>query len=66
MCEYCTIEDYVGEIIPFKVKVDGTRQNYEIYILDDLDYEQYSLTIDGTFSEIRIGIKYCPMCGRSL
>lgn len=66
MCKYCEIEDYSGENIPFDIKVDGTKQHYEVSILDDLDYGQTSLQIDGTFSDLRIKILFCPMCGKRL
>ncbi|PLS19524.1 hypothetical protein CVD28_03660 [Bacillus sp. M6-12] len=68
MCKYCEIEEceYEGELIPFDKKVDGTKQHYEVSILQDIEYEQMSLRIDGTFSDLRIKIKFCPMCGKEL
>lgn len=66
MCQYCNIEDYYGEDIPFNTVVDGTKQHYEINVLDDLDYDRKSLVINGTFTELRIGIDYCPFCGNKL
>ena len=66
MCEHCNIEEYSGEVLLHEIEVDGTDQNYEIYILDDLDGGYYTLCVDGTFSDIRIKINYCPACGREL
>lgn len=66
MCRYCDLENYHGEDLPVEVKVDGTKQHYEVSIADDIDNEQFSLVINGTFSELKIKIHYCPMCGNAL
>lgn len=66
MCKHCDLEDYHGEDLPVEVKIDGTKQHYEVSISDDIDNEQFSLVINGTFSELKIKIYYCPMCGKEL
>lgn len=66
MCQYCDIENYTGENLDYDVEVDGSKQDYEIFILDDLEYDRQSLSILGTYSEIRVKINYCPMCGKKL
>jgi hypothetical protein len=68
MCKYCDKEETENEceVIPLDIKVDGTKQHYEVSIIDDLDYEQVSLQVNGTFSDLRIKINFCPMCGKKL
>lgn len=66
MCKYCGLENYTGENLDYDVEVDGSKQDYEIFVLDDLDYNRYSLNILGTYSDIRVKINYCPMCGNKL
>lgn len=60
------MEEGSGELIPFETKVDGTKQHYEMSIIEDIENEQMSLQIYGSFSDIRIKIHFCPMCGRKL
>lgn len=66
MCEHCNLEEYTGENIPVNIKVDGTKQHYEVYLEDDIDNGQISLVINGTFSELKLKVKYCPICGNKL
>ncbi|WCK57504.1 hypothetical protein PP175_25905 (plasmid) [Aneurinibacillus sp. Ricciae_BoGa-3] len=66
MCKYCDLSEATGENLPLEVKTDGTKQHYEAFILDDVEYEQFSLNICGTFSDLRIKVHYCPMCGKKL
>lgn len=66
MCKYCEVDLYHGEQLPYDTKVDATKQHYEITILDDVEYEQFSLCIYGSKSELRIKINYCPLCGKRL
>lgn len=66
MCKYCDLSEYWGEDLPFEKVVNGKDGHYEITILDDVRYEQFSLVIDGTFIDLRVEINYCPICGRKL
>lgn len=66
MCEHCNLEESSGENLPLMIQVDGTKQHYEVYLLDDIENDQYSLVVNGTFSELRIKINYCPVCGKKL
>lgn len=66
MCKYCNVDNYSGELIPFVKMVDGTRQHYEISLIEDLRNEGIYLQFLGTLSDIRVMIKYCPMCGCEL
>lgn len=66
MCRYCNLEAYVGEDLLFKVMIDGTKQHFNIYLLNDVQNEQFSLKINGTFTEIVIKVQFCPMCGKQL
>jgi phage protein U len=65
-CKYCDFIDYTGEYIhPDKV-IDGKGQNFEVYLLDNIESENYNLFVNGTHTEIEIEINYCPMCGEKL
>lgn len=69
MCNYCDFEypehEYDGEELKYEIKVDGTKQYYKITIHEDYEYDHF-INIQGTYSNILIPIKYCPICGKKL
>lgn len=69
-CNYCDFDyqlaNYAGKEIKPHKSIDGSRQDIEIQLAVDGEYECTSIVIDGTFIDIRIEIKYCPMCGKKL
>jgi hypothetical protein len=66
-CKYCKIEDYTGELFKVDKMIDGKNQNFEIYILDNIEADNtYRLFIDGTHTSIEIEINYCPICGKKI
>ena len=65
-CNVCFIEEYTGESISLDRVIDGKNQEFEVYILDNIESEKMNLFINGTHSEIEIVINYCPICGRKL
>ena len=67
MCNICnTTPDYVGDLIPFDKCIDGGNQQFEVYIIDDVESDRYALTISGDHTDINILINFCPMCGEKL
>jgi len=66
MCNYCDLSEYVGDKFKFFKFVDGNEQFFEAYILDSPEDECKVLQIDGVYTDLRIEIKHCPMCGKKL
>ena len=72
MCDFCNFEEWNGEIqyagksFPLEKNIDGTKQNFEIYIFDSPEDEGTVLTVNGNCTELRININYCPICGKHL
>ena len=66
MCEYCNIKDYNGEDLIISKMIDGAKQHFEIYLLDNVETDKYNLYITGVHTSLEIEIKYCPICGRKL
>ena len=72
-CKYCEINDdpysdnmWHGENFELLDLIDGSGQNFEAAIQDNIDHEQKVLNLDGTHSNFVIRINYCPMCGERL
>lgn len=67
-CVYCGIHsgEYNGEKFQPSKKIDGARQDFEISIFDSPEDECYVIEILGTHTDVRVDIKFCPMCGRNL
>jgi hypothetical protein len=66
MCNYCDFSDYRGEIMPMCKNIDGAKQDFEVGVFSSPEDECCVLEVSGTHTELRIEIKYCPMCGRML
>lgn len=66
MCGYCDTTDYSGEPIPLIILIDGKGQYFEVDIFYDLDRDETTLRIDGTHTDVRININFCPMCGKEI
>ncbi len=65
-CNFCDFSEYVGDCFRFCKNIDGGHQNFEVYLYDSPEYEGKIININGTFTDIKISINYCPMCGRKL
>lgn len=71
MCDYCNFgeseeNEYYGSMaLDMDIKSNGTKQNFEIYVHEDYEYDHF-IHIDATFTDIFVPIKYCPKCGRKL
>ena len=65
MCEYCNTSSCC-ENIPLEILIDGKHQYFEVDIFYDLDRDDTTLRIDGTHTDVRVKINYCPMCGNKL
>ena len=46
--------------------IDGSGQNFEANIADDPEWEGFVLRVNGTHTDFRIPINYCPFCGEKL
>lgn len=77
MCNYCEFgndEDescyptynYAGDLLPFIKDIGVFRENLEVCVLDDVEYECRTLQINSNHLDARIEINFCPMCGRKL
>jgi hypothetical protein len=62
-CSYCCFDGYMGKQFSSTKSIDGARQNFEIYLFDSPEDEAVVLNINGTHTDVRIYINYCPMCG---
>jgi hypothetical protein len=62
-CEYCDFGDYRGKEFKKVRNIDGGYQNFEICLFDSPEDECAVLEIGGGFTDIRVEINYCPMCG---
>ena len=70
-CKYCKFlvdfdEEYTGEMFSLHENIDGGKQSFETYLIDDVENECKSLCITGLHTELLIEVKYCPNCGRKL
>lgn len=65
-CEFCDTSEYRGK--PFEIckYIDGVRQCFEIGIFDSPEDESHVIEITGDYTEIRIEINYCPICGKRI
>ena len=59
-------DEYVGEKLKFVKNIDGSQQNFELYVFDSPEDESYVLQMDGIYTDLRIEINFCPICGRKL
>ena len=73
MCKYCEIEydeygnyDYIGDKLELSKNIDGSKQEFEVCIIDSPEDEGFVISIEGQTTELRIDINYCPICGRKL
>jgi len=66
ICEYCDTIDYRGSLLKLSKNIDGKNQYFEICIFDSPEDECHVLEIEGIHADLRIDIKYCPMCGKKL
>ncbi len=68
MCSYCNDKNAFnrGELFKLAQNIDGGKQYFEVCIFDSPEDECKVLEIDGVFTDLRIEIDYCPMCGRKL
>ena len=65
-CNACLIKEYTGELLCLDKVIDDKNQEFEVYILDNIESEKMNLFINGVHSEIEVVINYCPICGRKL
>lgn len=65
-CQHCDIQEYTGGTFKFIKNIDGGHQHFEVFIYDSPEDECFVLSIDGTFTELRIPIYFCPHCGCKL
>lgn len=65
-CEFCDVSDYHGKELPKIRNIDGGKQNFELTVSHDPEDECFTLIVDGTFTDVRIEIEFCPKCGRRL
>ena len=67
-CKYCQIRngESCGELFDLSKNIDGGKQNFEICLFDSPEDEGFVIDIGGVYTDIRIDINYCPMCGRKL
>lgn len=66
-CKFCNTNDiYRGKLLPMCKHLDGSKQRFGICVFNSPEDECYVLEICGAHTDLRIEIKYCPMCGRKL
>jgi hypothetical protein len=65
-CKYCKLDEYVGEKFDTCKFIDGSDQLFEMWLFDSPEDECKVLQLDGTHTDVRVPIKYCPFCGRKL
>lgn len=65
-CAYCATGDYTGDSLPLAKNIDGGKQGFDMYIFDSPENESHVLVVDGTYTELRVVINFCPICGRPL
>lgn len=63
MCIYCDVSEYRGELLPLCKNIDGKHQGFELSIFSSPEDECCVLEVNGAHTDLRIEIKYCPMCG---
>jgi hypothetical protein len=65
-CDYCDTSDYRGKLFDTCKNIDGGKQCFEVGIFDSPEDERHVIEISGMYTEVRIEINYCPMCGRKI
>ena len=67
-CKACHMnnDEYVGDLFELTTNIDGGSQYFEAYIFDSPEDECHVLEINGTYTELRFEINFCPICGRKL
>ena len=67
MCEYCEVDDCgVGENLTLDKCLLPKNDAVEVYLFNSPDDEHFVLMIDGSFTEIKMKVNFCPVCGREI